>query len=110
MNKLGLKKRFSHSPTRPTDRDLARKILLSMERIKDDHGQPITIMGPRPPIGPSRGQLHAHYYHRPVWDVTAMVREMLKRGELKRVRLYGFGHSGRAGHTYFVPVQPAQPS
>ncbi len=35
-------------------------------------------------------------------DVTSAVNQLLNEGKIKRIRKYGFGHSGRAGHTYFI--------
>jgi len=35
-------------------------------------------------------------------DVTSAVNQLVNEGKLKRVRQFKHGHSGRAGHTYFV--------
>ena len=35
-------------------------------------------------------------------DVTSAVNQLLNEGKIKRQREYGHGHSGKAGHTYFV--------
>lgn len=35
-------------------------------------------------------------------DVTSAVNQLLNEGKIKRIRRFGFGHSGWAGHTYFI--------
>lgn len=35
-------------------------------------------------------------------DVTSAVNQLLNEGKIKRIRKFKYGHSGRAGHTYFI--------
>lgn len=37
-------------------------------------------------------------------DVTSAVNQLLNEGKIKRQREFKYGHSGHAGHTYFVPA------
>jgi len=61
----------------------------------------IVIRGYRPE--PSLSQKWYDQYA-PYLDVTKQVKQLLKEGKIKRVRKYGFGHSGHAGHTMLVPT------
>ena len=63
----------------------------------------------RLPIQDNGGIIYVKAYTHPLagnWgvDVTAEVKKLLKAGKIKRERKFGYGHSGRAGHTYFVKV------
>jgi hypothetical protein len=96
-------------PIKKQDKAKLRELIMARLPIKDDPQQPILIYGePRLP-GPGRGDVHRAIYQREVIDATEEVHRMLKRGVLKRVRKYGFGHSGHAGHTHFVATQPTPP-
>lgn len=69
--------------------DFLRQLVLNCAFIKDDSQQSITIT-------------HVTNGKKYYYDCTKQVYQLLKEGKLKRVREYGFGHSGNAGHTYFV--------
>ena len=74
-----------------------RTLVMSNLPIKDENR--ITIRGYRPDPTTSRKYSDNNA---PYINVTKQVHQLLKEGKIKRVRKYGFGHSGNAGHTFFV--------
>lgn len=74
-----------------------KQLVLASLPIQD--AKKITIRGykPEPTTSTEFRKIYAPYY-----DVTKQVKQLLKEGKIKRERRYGFGHSGRAGHTFFV--------
>lgn len=76
-----------------------KELVLSRLPLQDNQRIRIYIEYPRPVMGSTRARRYGESV-----DVTSTVNQLLNEGKIKRVRKYGFGHSGRAGHTFFVAV------
>lgn len=74
-----------------------RTLVMSNLPIKDENR--IVMYGHKP--DPTTSRKYWDNHARSI-DVTKQVHQLLKEGKIKRVRKYGFGHSGNAGHTFFV--------
>ena len=80
-----------------------KQLVLSSLPIKDE--VKIVIRGYKPDPTTSRKYKDNHA---PYINVTKQVHDLLKEGKIKRIRKYGFGHSGHAGHTFFVESDGSQ--